>query len=126
MVLWDPKRAMESKRRRRFEGLVAEVLAGLPDSVVRLLDNVTFRVEDEAPDDPTRLGQYQGLPRTLRHGYSMALPDSIVLYRKPLERAATSMEALRQEILRTIIHEIAHHLGMEEKDIERLLGPDYL
>ncbi len=124
-VLWDPKAAMEAKRRRRFERRVEECLALLRPRIGHLMENLVFEAADEPPADKELLGEYLGIPRSHRTDYTMVLPDRIVLYRKPMERAARSTSELKKEICRTIVHEIAHHLGMDEEDILRLLGPEY-
>lgn len=122
---WYPKEAMEKKRRRRFERMVEACLDSLPKELMSVVENLVFQVADEPSGNHDVLGEYFGVPRSQRSAYSMALPDRIVLYRKPLEKAARSVEELRHEIYRTLVHEIAHHLGMNEEEILKLLGPDY-
>jgi predicted Zn-dependent protease with MMP-like domain len=123
---WRPRDAMETKRRRRFEHIVEDCLNRLPRTLRELLDNVVFETEDEPAGSEDLLGQYIGIPRTQRTEYNMALPDRIILYRRPLERAAGSAEELRRETFRTIVHEIAHHLGMDEEEILQFLGEEYI
>ena len=112
-----------------FERLVAEALDAIPRRFAELLDNVAVQVEDE-PDDDTLLdldldprvdtifGLYTGVPLELRgDGYS-ALPDVIVLYRLPLLEACESRRELVREVQLTLLHEIGHHLGFDEEEMD--------
>jgi predicted Zn-dependent protease with MMP-like domain len=114
-----------------FERLVSEALRRVPRRFRKVLSNVAIVVEDEpspqlledmAIDPPgTLLGLYQGTPLTERqwaHGNS--LPDRIVLFRGPLERSAADEEDLVVAIGETLIHEIGHHFGMSEEQIEEI------
>ena len=129
---------VEQHRRRRFERLVARALDELPDEVLAMLDNVDVVVEDEptleqvaadrgrgdADDDrhqPTLFGLYEGVPLVERgQGYSLVLPDKITIFRGPLERAFRSPQALMREVRVTVVHELGHHLGLDEDRLEEL------
>lgn len=113
-------------KRRRFELLVRRGLRLLPEPVQRKLDNVAIVVEDEPAND--RKGQpepffglYEGQPLTERGGdYSMILPDKITLYRVPLEDAFPDRLELARQVRITLIHELAHHFGIDEDRLEEL------
>jgi predicted Zn-dependent protease with MMP-like domain len=101
-----------------FEEQVEAALADLPPELTAALENVAIVVEDENPEDPGILGSYDGLgPARDRAG---ALPDRIVLYRRPLERAFPDPDDLRREIRVTVLHEIAHFFGLDEDRIREL------
>ncbi len=112
-----------------FDGIVAEALDAIPRQFASLLDNVAVQVDDEPDDqtlrdldlDPridTLFGLYTGVPLELRgDGYS-ALPDVIVLYRLPLLEACESRPELVREVQLTLLHEIGHHLGFDEEEMD--------
>ena len=88
-----------------------------------MLDNVVFLVEDEPPaDDPDLLGVYEGVPLTERgDGWAAgALPDRILLFRGPLTRMCADDEELTEEIAVTVVHEIAHHFGIDDATLHDL------
>lgn len=115
--------------RRSFEQVVAEALDRIPESFAELLDNVAVQVEDEPDDDTLReldlvpgeetlYGLYTGVPLDARgDGYS-ALPDVIRLYRLPLVEDHPDHEELIREIQLTLLHEIGHHLGFGEEEMQ--------
>jgi predicted Zn-dependent protease with MMP-like domain len=107
-----------------FEQLVSDALDELPDDLRDLMSNVAVTVEDEPPDGRPLLGLYQGVPWGRRGAYySGALPDKITIYRGPIERmSGGDPERLRQQVRRTVFHEIAHHFGISDQrlvDIDR-------
>ena len=107
-----------------FEQLVADALDELPDDIRSLMTNVAVTVEDEPPPGQNLLGLYQGVPWGKRGPYySGALPDKITIYRGPMERLSRGdHERLRQQVRRTVFHEIAHHFGISDQrlvDIDR-------
>ena len=105
---------------RHFEQLVAAALDELPEDLGRLLDNVVILVEDEHPDEDL-LGLYEGIPLTDRDDYGdLALPDRITLYRLPLCDHADDLDHLREEIRITVIHEVAHHFGIDDDRLHQL------
>lgn len=109
--------------RARFEALVAEALDGLPSDFAHALSNVEVLIEDTAPD-PGLLGLYEGIPQTDRDGaYAGVLPDRITIYRRSIERIATSEDDLRKIVRDTVLHEIAHHFGISDERL-RELGAD--
>lgn len=106
-----------------FEELVGEALDGVPGELMALLDNVVFLVEDEAPpEDPDVLGLYEGIPLTERDlGWGLGnLPDTIRLFRGPLLRMCADEDELREEVTITVVHEIAHHFGIDDEALHSL------
>jgi len=106
-----------------FERLVGDALDELPDDIRGLMSNVAVTVEDEPPLGRPLLGLYEGVPWGKRGPYySGALPDKITIYRGPIERmTGGDPERLRQQVRRTVFHEIAHHFGISD---ERLVEID--
>ena len=107
----------------RFIELAGEALDGLPDWVQEAMENVEVFVEDRPPaDEPSLLGQYQGVPLAKRGiNYSGALPDRILLFRGPIERLAREdAERLRGIIAHTIAHEVAHHFGISDERLREI------
>lgn len=102
--------------REEFEELVAEALDRIPPELTRLMDNVAVFVEDEPPaDDPELLGLYEGTPLTERgEWYAGVLPDRITIYRGPTLRFCATREDVVAETEVTVVHEIAHHFGIDD------------
>jgi predicted Zn-dependent protease with MMP-like domain len=105
---------------REFEDLVADALDTLPAQLARHFDNVVVVVEDEDPDDPDLLGLYEGVALTERAHYSGALPDRISLFRIPLCLLAEDLDDLVEEIAVTVVHEFAHHVGIDDARLHEL------
>jgi predicted Zn-dependent protease with MMP-like domain len=101
-----------------FDEHVRAALDGLPPEFAAALENVAVVVEDENPEEPDLFGWYDGLGPGLDH--AGALPDRIVIYRRPLEDAFPDPEDLEREIRITVLHEIAHFFGLEEDQISDL------
>ena len=72
------------------------------------------------PEDETIYGLYEGVPLTERTTEYGAFPDSIIIYRKPLLEDFDDPEELGYEVARTVIHEVAHHFGIDEKRLAEL------
>ena len=106
----------------RFEALVADALDGIPPELTRVMDNVAVFVEDEAPaDDPDLLGLYEGTPLTERGDwYTGVLPDKISVFRGPLLRMCTTRDEVVEEVLVTVVHEVAHHFGIDDERLHEL------
>jgi predicted Zn-dependent protease with MMP-like domain len=113
-----------------FELLVERALDALPPRVQRLLDDVAIVIEEEPrpedlaeqgiPADEGLYGLYQGTPAT-EYGADWApFPNKISLYRLPLEADFPDPRELAEEVRRTVLHELAHHVGMDEDRLERL------
>ena len=105
-----------------FERLVIDELDQLPDDMVDGLDNIVFVVEDRPEDGSLDLfGLYDGWALTERDRYGVGeLPDRIIVYRGPLVRDFRTRKAIRRQIRITILHEIAHFFGLDERRIRRL------
>ena len=107
---------------RAFESLVSQALDDIPDELASLIENVVVLVEDDAPaDDPDLLGLYDGVALTERYGdYGMVLPDRIFIYRRPLLEMCDSEKQLEEEVRITVVHEIAHHFGIDDDRLHDL------
>lgn len=113
-------------RRREFERVVDEALEDLPDWVVEVLDNVhvvveTWPTEHDAPPGETLLGIYEGVSLLDRGiDYSGFMPDRIIVFMGPHLEMGLSEDELRVQIRKTVLHEIAHHLGIDDDRLEEL------
>jgi predicted Zn-dependent protease with MMP-like domain len=117
--------------RTAFEKLVAEALQSIPRRFKKAMQNLVIVVEDEPsrellremeiePPD-TLLGLYQGTPLTHRGwDYGNALPDRVLIFQGPHERAASDEDDLIVAIGETLIHEIGHYFGLSEEEIEAI------
>ncbi|HVD11169.1 MAG TPA: metallopeptidase family protein [Gaiellaceae bacterium] len=94
----------------------------LPPELRKAMSNVEIVVEEQNPEDPDLYGLYLGIPLTERDtGYAGALPDKIAIYRRPLvEEFGDDPEVLQDEIRITVLHEIAHHFGVDEDRLTEL------
>jgi predicted Zn-dependent protease with MMP-like domain len=108
--------------RDRFEGLVSAALDDVPPDLAALIDNCVVLVEDESPPgSPDLLGVYDGTPLTERDtGYTMALPDRITIFRNPILAMCTSEGEVVSEVRITVVHEIAHHFGIDDERLHEL------
>lgn len=117
--------------RREFEHLVAQALDELPDVFLDRLNNVEIVVEPYADPETLRqagvrdpmelLGFYHGVPLTDRgQGYTLVLPDRISIYQLPIERAYHTPGAIREQVRRTVMHELAHHFGLDDDQLHEL------
>jgi len=116
-------------RKAHFESLVADALASIPQQFREAMRNIAIVVEDEPSPDllaemeieppDTLLGLYQGIPLTERRwDTGNQLPDRILIFQGPHERAAEDEGDLANAIAETLIHEIGHYFGMSEEEIE--------
>ena len=104
-----------------FEDHVRHALDSLPSELREAMSNVEIVVEDENRDDPDLYGLYLGIPLPERHDYAGVLPDKIAIYRLPLEAEfGHDRELLEDEIRVTVLHEIAHHFGIDEDRLGEL------
>ncbi len=94
----------------------------LPPELRKAMSNVEIVVEEENAEDPDLFGLYLGIPLTERDtGYAGVLPDKIAIYRQPLvEEFGDDPEVLEDEIRITVLHEIAHHFGIDEDRLTEL------
>jgi predicted Zn-dependent protease with MMP-like domain len=105
-----------------FEKHVQRAVDSLPPDLRAAMSNVEIVVEDENPEDPDLFGLYVGIPLVDRDsGYAGVLPDKIAIYRIPLEEEfGDDPEVLEDEIRITVVHEIAHHFGIDEERLAEL------
>ncbi|MGI8576759.1 MAG: metallopeptidase family protein [Nocardioidaceae bacterium] len=107
--------------REAFDGLVADALDTLPAEIAAVMDNVAIFVEDGAPGRDNLLGLYEGVPLTSRDtAYVMAVPDRITIYRVPILRVSASPDDVRRQVQITVVHEIAHHFGIDDERLHEL------
>lgn len=108
--------------RERFEELVADALDEVPEELLGLMSNVVILVEDDPPpEDPGLLGLYEGHALTERGwDYSGVLPDRILIYRRPILRICDTDEDVVDEVAVTVVHEIAHHFGIDDDRLHDL------
>ncbi len=103
-----------------FEALVADALDLIPETLARAMDNVVVLIADR---HPTRslYGLYHGVALTSRtSSYSGHLPDTITIYRDPILAHARSADEAREQVVTTVIHEVAHHFGIDDDRLEQL------
>jgi predicted Zn-dependent protease with MMP-like domain len=107
--------------RRRFEELVSDALDGVPPELAAEMDNVVVLVEDRNPDEPELLGLYQGIALTERtSSYGGVLPDRISIYREAILDICDDEDDVVHEVTVTVVHEIAHHFGIDEETLHEL------
>jgi len=103
-----------------FEDHVRAALDELPPDLASALTNVAVVVEDENPEDPDLFGLYHGVPLPERGDMAGLPPDTISIYRIPLEDSFPDPKELREEIRVTMLHELAHHFGLDEDRLAEL------
>ena len=104
----------------RFEEMVVSALDGLPEGLGRLMDNVAVTVEHR-PGPPGLLGLYQGVPLTSRTtGYAGVLPDRITIYRLAICAICNTEDEVREQVRRTVIHEVGHYFGIDDARLREL------
>lgn len=108
--------------RQRFEELVADALDLIPEEFAAAMDNVVVLVEDRDPNEPTLLGLYHGIALTERtpSHYSGVLPDRISIYREAILDICHTEEDVVEEVAITVVHEIAHHFGVDDARLHEL------
>jgi predicted Zn-dependent protease with MMP-like domain len=115
---------------RRFEDLVDEALATIPMPFAAALEEVAIVISDEPSPDQlttneidsgdTLYGLYEGIPRTEWGADWLAEPNRIVLFRLPLEADFADPDELADEVWVTVVHELAHHLGIDDERLHAL------
>ncbi len=106
-----------------FEQTVQDALDTIPDELAGLMDNVVILVEDEPPpEEPDLLGLYDGVALTDRGGdWGFGeLPDRIFIYMNPTLRMCEDADHVREEVAVTVVHEIAHHFGIDDDRLHEL------
>jgi predicted Zn-dependent protease with MMP-like domain len=115
---------------RPFEDLVDGALATIPMPFAAALDEVAIVIADEPtpeqltdndiPDDEGLYGLYEGVPRTEWGADWAAIPNRITLFRLPLEADFPDPDDLADEVWITVVHELAHHLGIDDDRLHEL------
>jgi Uncharacterized protein conserved in bacteria len=111
-----------------FEAAVSDALGNIPQPLLDMMDNVAVFIEDRyepAPGEDPRtslLGLYEGVPLTERDdGWGAgALPDRIIIFQEDTLAACASREEVIAEVQITVVHEIAHHFGIDDDTLHRL------
>lgn len=105
----------------QFEVAVEDALERIPQALLAQLSNVAIFVEDEPPaHEPDLLGVYDGVPLTERDEWGVSMPDRITLFQGPLQRMCHSRADLLDEIAVTVVHEVAHHFGIDDERLYEL------
>jgi len=116
--------------KEKFEELISQALKKLPYRFLDKLKNVAIIAQDKPSEFQKKqlgyssggciLGLYEGVPQIKRQHYNKAAPDKITLFQKNIENAAGGDEEEIKEIIQgTVWHEIAHHFGMNEEEIQK-------
>jgi predicted Zn-dependent protease with MMP-like domain len=107
---------------RRFDELVSQALDLIPPKLANALDNVVVLVEARNDEEPGLLGLYHGIALTERDSWYAAgsLPDTITIYREALLDSCDTEEEVVDEVAITVIHEIAHHFGIDDDRLHEL------
>ncbi len=106
---------------QRFDELVGDALDLIPSELARAIDNVVILVAPRNDEEPDLLGLYEGIALTERDSsYGGSLPDTITIYRDALLDVCDSPEEVVEEVAVTVIHEIAHHFGIDDDRLNEL------
>jgi predicted Zn-dependent protease with MMP-like domain len=106
---------------QRFNELVSDALDLIPPKLAALMDNVVVLVADRHPDESDLFGLYEGVALTERDSnYAGSLPDTITIYRDALLDSCDSDDQVVDEVAITVIHEIAHHFGIDDDRLHEL------
>jgi predicted Zn-dependent protease with MMP-like domain len=111
-----------------FEAAVSDALDMIPADIARAMDNVAVFIEDDYTPQPGEdpdtvlLGLYEGVPLTERDSWwdAGSLPDRITIYRQPILDICSSREDVVEEVAVTVVHEIAHHFGIDDDRLHEL------
>ena len=116
--------------RSKFEGLVRDAMQQMPQEILGYLENVDLVVEDWPTKEQLAghvieeadylLGLYEGVPLTERYDYGMVLPDKITLFQRSIEEVCSSDEEVIEEVRDTVVHEVAHHFGIDDERLAEL------
>ncbi|MFI5198981.1 MAG: metallopeptidase family protein [Candidatus Limnocylindrales bacterium] len=125
-----PEHLPAGLRPSSVETLVARALDGIPERFQPALGQVAIVIEDAASDEQLRsagvrpgsdlYGLYEGVPRTVWGADLAAVPSKISLFRLPLEADFPDPDQLEIEVRRTVVHELAHHVGIDDARLDEL------
>lgn len=108
-------------RKHEFEHVVDRALEGLPQWVIDKIDNLVVVVEEEpSPELGDVLGVYEGVALSEREDYFGVMPDRIVVFRRPHLELGLDRGELKAEIRKTVLHELGHHLGIDDERLTEL------
>jgi predicted Zn-dependent protease with MMP-like domain len=107
---------------QRFDELVSDALDLIPQELAKAIDNVVVLVEDRNTEEPDLLGLYEGIALTERDEWYSAgsLPDTVTIYRESLLDFCDTEAQVVDEVAITVIHEIAHHFGIDDDRLHEL------
>ncbi len=108
--------------KEEFRKEAEAAFSGLPEEFRKTISNLEIVLDDSTAKkgEALLLGLYSGVPVSERDiYYAGALPDKITLFRKNIERACKNDKEVKREIQKTLIHEIAHHFGMDERTVRK-------
>ena len=116
---------------QRFEQLVIQAIESLPDELRDRMENIDIVIADRPSPHQLEysdrekgellLGLYEGVPLTDRSGfYGMVAPDKITIFQQAIESVCRSDTEIVGEIRRVVLHEIAHHFGIDDNRLEEL------
>ncbi len=113
---------------KKFNKLVSEALDSLPKEFAQKLNNVSVTVEDSPTPEQLRslrlpswallFGLYQGIPQPKRGNYYSNIPDKITIFKNSIEKIAKSDDEIKAQVRQTVIHEIGHHFGLSDEELE--------
>ena len=113
-----------------FDKILDGAIANVPMPYRDRLENIAFLIEDEPSDEQrvrlnlgvgqTLLGLYEGVPLPVRGGRDKILPDKITIFKKPLLQASNNTQELKENVGRTVWHEVAHYFGLNHEQIHAL------
>jgi len=120
-----PKMSLEA-----FHRAVQEAMDRIPEAFLQHIENVAILVEEEPspevlaeleiPEGETLFGVYFGIPVGEKSLFDVPVePDRIVIYRQPLQAWCETVEELVEEIEITVVHEVAHHFGIDDELLDR-------
>ena len=111
---------LKSERPGHLGELVADALDSIPPELTAYMDNVVITLAEDPPE-PGLLGLYEGVPLTERgDSYGGVLPDQIFIYWREILAICETEEDVVEEVRITVIHEIAHHFGIDDERLHEL------
>ena len=120
---------------KQFQKIVAKAIDNIPPKYADHIKNLAFVIEDEPSqlqrqrlklgDHQTLFGLYEGVPLTGRaSNYNLVLPDKITIFKLPIEFSSSSLEAVVEQVNKTVWHEVAHYYGLGHGRIHELENKD--